>query len=119
MRPSKTFDAALQDTIAPKGTPADDELPKAVSLARMLSYASRTSSGGSPFASSDMDAVEKGGSVITRLRRRIRRPTRSSLQVPYLCCPFDRTKEQQDFLRTCRKSKAFQTGRQWQHDANL
>ena len=70
-----------QDTIAPKGTPADDELPKAASLARMLSYHSRTSSAGSAFTSGDIDAAEKGGSVMGRLRRRIRMPKRASLQV--------------------------------------
>ena len=70
----------MQDTIAPKGSQADDELPKAASLARMLSYASRSLS--SPLASGDIDAAEKGGSVITRLRRRMRHPTRASLQVP-------------------------------------
>ena len=71
-----------QDTIAKKGTPAaDDELPKAASLARLLSYASRTSSGMTAFPSGDIDAAEKGGTVFARIKRHVRTPKRASLQV--------------------------------------
>jgi len=70
-----------QSEIASKGTPADDELPKAASLARLLSYASRTSSGMTAFPSGDIDAAEKGGSVFTRIKRHVRTPKRASLQV--------------------------------------
>ena len=70
-----------QSEIAKKGTPADDELPKAASLARLLSYASRTSSGMTAFPSGDIDAAEKGGTVFARIKRHVRTPKRASLQV--------------------------------------
>ena len=82
-------DATLQDTVAPKGTPADDELPKAASLARMLSYATRTSS--AALSSGDLDDAERGASILARVKRRIWRPTRSSLQVPRHCVRARRT----------------------------
>jgi hypothetical protein len=99
----------MQDTIAPKGSAADNELPKAASLARMLSYASHSSA--SPFPSGDIDAAEKGGSVITRLRRRIRQPARASLQVPAPHCSVKITHQLARISRSSRRQRVLKRQR--------